>query len=497
MKDKQGDTLARQNAVLVCGDVSDDFLIRTDKAVYRGGESVKLTALSGTGAPIFVDFIQDGKERVSLLSATIDVRDGQGSLTLDLPPDVSGTLEMCAYRLGQPQQRGPAQGVVTLDNSGLAVRKSRVVYVQPASDLKITANLDQKEYRPGGKASLNLKLTDSKDRPVPGAISLAAVDEAVFAVLPQAPGKEKSYFTLEQKLLQPIQAIYPWSPERRPGPDGEARDQFEQALFAATARNVAVPAAPQPPRGRRGVRVEMAPAMPPDGAESPSSAFASKAHSLQVQSYQEKVQEMNRLRNQRLDWVTVGWLGLLALTLLNGYIALWCFVSTSTLLKIHLGAAIVLVPASMLFLCILAGLIPAQMAAKSAAVAERDMAVAAEARAMQMDGLPGALPPMAPGGGGFNGMEDGRGAANRPGEAPAPRVRKEFPETLLVEAAAHHQRPGRIAAPAGRPGRQHHHLAAFRQRHLQGGATGRDPDGAEGLPVVLCRAGPARLPDPQ
>src|SRR5205807_1022893 len=97
------------------------------KAVYRGGESVKLTALSGV-QPVFVDFIQDGKERVSLLSATIDMSNGRGDLTLDLPADVSGTLELCAYRLNA---------------SGLALRKSRVVYVQPASDLKITANLNQ------------------------------------------------------------------------------------------------------------------------------------------------------------------------------------------------------------------------------------------------------------------------------------------------------------------------------------------------------------------
>ena len=92
--------------------------------------------------------------------------------------------------------------------------------------------LDRKEYRPGERAKLSFTLTDKQDRPVPGAISLAAVDEAVFSVLSQTPGMERAFFTLEQELLKPVYTIYPWSPEAAFNATPEERENFENALFS-------------------------------------------------------------------------------------------------------------------------------------------------------------------------------------------------------------------------------------------------------------------------
>src|SRR5207247_787339 len=44
---------------LACGFAVDDFLLRTDKAVYRGGDMVHLTALGGGVQPVFVDILKD------------------------------------------------------------------------------------------------------------------------------------------------------------------------------------------------------------------------------------------------------------------------------------------------------------------------------------------------------------------------------------------------------------------------------------------------------
>ncbi|HEY2249911.1 MAG TPA: alpha-2-macroglobulin family protein, partial [Planctomycetaceae bacterium] len=93
------------------------------------------------------------------------------------------------------------------------------------------------EYRPGERARLQLRLSGRDGKPVPGAISLAAVDEAVFSVLDHKPGMELSFFTLEQELLKPVLAAYAWTPGALPEVPAERRVRFEQALFARAARD--------------------------------------------------------------------------------------------------------------------------------------------------------------------------------------------------------------------------------------------------------------------
>ncbi|MFQ5493777.1 MAG: alpha-2-macroglobulin family protein [Phycisphaerae bacterium] len=212
--------VGRRHINLKCGTNSADFLFRTDKAVYNGGETIHLLALGGGRRPVFIDFIKDGQ---TILTEAVDLVDGKGEYQFDLPPDVFGTLELVAYRFGQ---------------AGLPVRKTRVLYVRQANPLTIESKLDLDAYRPGGTAKLTLTLTDGEGRPTPGAVSLAAVDEAVFGVLDQAPGLERRFFMLEQELLEPIYAIYPWSPDLTTSLTANERISLEQALFtrASNAR---------------------------------------------------------------------------------------------------------------------------------------------------------------------------------------------------------------------------------------------------------------------
>ena len=199
-------------------DPVDDFLVRTDKATYAGGETLELTTLGNAGRePVFLDFIKDGQ---TMLTDVVPMTNGRGYCHIDLPADLFGTIELCAYRFSA---------------NGLPVRKRRVLYVSQANDLRIDVAQDRPEYRPGDKARLQFRLTGPSGKPIPGAISLAAVDEAVFSVLEQKPGIERQFFTLEQELLKPVLAAYPWSPDSLSDLAPERRIQFEQAIFARGA----------------------------------------------------------------------------------------------------------------------------------------------------------------------------------------------------------------------------------------------------------------------
>lgn len=206
--------------VLRCGTDSDDFIVRTDKAVYKGGDSMDVVALGGGREPVFIDLIASGQ---TIATEAMPMADGRGEHRFTLPPNLSGPIRLCAYRYNA---------------KGWPVRQSRVVYVQPANGLSVEAQLDRDEYRPGDRVRLSLRLTDSAGRPLPGAVSLAAVDEAVFSVIPQRPGIEQTFFALDSELLAPVYAIYPWSPRVADMLKPENRDGFERALFAAASERL-------------------------------------------------------------------------------------------------------------------------------------------------------------------------------------------------------------------------------------------------------------------
>jgi uncharacterized protein YfaS (alpha-2-macroglobulin family) len=209
----------RREVTLRCGQPAVDFIFRTDRAVYQAGQTMQIVVLGGGREPVFLDLFKDGQ---TVLTEVIPVDGGRGHFQFDLPADLCGTLDLCAYRYAA---------------QGLPVRKSRAIYVRAADDLRLRTELDRQAYRPGAQAKLRFTLTDNRGRPAPGALSLSAVDEAVFAVLPERPGLERAFFTLEQELLRPIYAIYDWSPDDASSAAAPAeRVEFEQALFSRTAQ---------------------------------------------------------------------------------------------------------------------------------------------------------------------------------------------------------------------------------------------------------------------
>jgi len=215
-RDAEGRTGSRE-VTLPCGAAEEDFLLRTDKAVYEGSERMRVTVLGRGKDVVFIDFLKD---RQTLWTERVALTEGQGECALDLPPDLFGVVELCSYSFGASER---------------PVSKTRAVYVRQPRQITIQAEADRKEYRPGQTARLTLQLRDREGKAAPGALSLAAVDEAVFSVPGQAPPNKAAFSPDETRLLQPVHALYPWSPTAAPpGPLDQWR-RFEQALFARTA----------------------------------------------------------------------------------------------------------------------------------------------------------------------------------------------------------------------------------------------------------------------
>ncbi len=180
------------------GSRSETLLLRTDRAIYKAGETATVTLLSADRVGrVFLDLIKD---RRTMLQQTIDVADGKGELAFDLPPEIFGTLELHAYRI-------MTDGNITGD--------ARIIQVNRADDLHVSAQFDKDSYRPGEKAFLTFLVTRANGDPTQAALGLAGVDEAVFALSEMRPGLERVYFLLQEEILKPryeIHAQLPLSP---------------------------------------------------------------------------------------------------------------------------------------------------------------------------------------------------------------------------------------------------------------------------------------------
>jgi hypothetical protein len=184
-KDKQGNVA--QAVAEVSGDpFGDNVILRLNKAIYQGGDSLVADIRTSAGLPtVYLDIVKGGQ---TLLTRWLDVTDGKAHHKLDLPPDVFGTLEVHAYQ--------------TL-RSGEIIRDSRAVYVNPRQELKIAVKADKDVHQPGENGRIHFQVTDGKGNPTVAALGVIIVDEAVYALQEMQPGLEKVYFTLQEELLKP------------------------------------------------------------------------------------------------------------------------------------------------------------------------------------------------------------------------------------------------------------------------------------------------------
>ncbi len=189
--DAKGAT-ARTTVSLNSEPLGENVLLRLDKAVYKPGEAVKVDVRSSAGLPtVYLDVVRSGQ---TVLTQWLDVKDGKAEYSLDLPQSLFGTLEIHAYQMLA---------------GGEVIRDGRVVYVQPANDLKIDVKADRDVYLPGADGKITFRVTDADGKPAAAALGVLVVDEAVYALQEMQPGLEKVYFTLQEELLKPqAQVLY-------------------------------------------------------------------------------------------------------------------------------------------------------------------------------------------------------------------------------------------------------------------------------------------------
>ena len=219
-KDKEGNSVATRIA-LESRSGDDQVLLRTERAAYRAGDTVRLKVFSTEArGTAYVDVVKDGQ---TILTRDLDIHDGQAEVAITATPEMAGTLDCSAYIFS-----GNAQPIAD----------HRLVFVQPANELKIEAGADATEYKPGSEARIRFRVTNSRGQGVRAALGLQIVDEAVFALAERQPGFAKVFFYLEQEVMKPRYEIHSIGMPEVAEPGGklqeEQRDLAARALFSAT-----------------------------------------------------------------------------------------------------------------------------------------------------------------------------------------------------------------------------------------------------------------------
>jgi uncharacterized protein YfaS (alpha-2-macroglobulin family) len=200
---------------------SDQILLRAERAVYRAGDRIALKVFSTRQAgSAYLDVLREGQ---TLLTRDVDLVNGQGELTLTATPAMAGTLDLNAYAIG---------------SNARPVADHRLVFVQPADELRVEATADAGSYKPGDDARVHFRVTNSRGEGVQAALGVQVVDEAVFALAEKQPGFAKVFFYLEQEAMKPRYEIHsiglPEIVQTVPLAQADRRDRAARALFAAT-----------------------------------------------------------------------------------------------------------------------------------------------------------------------------------------------------------------------------------------------------------------------
>jgi len=219
-KDKEGNH-ASSTVALQARDGQDQILLRTEHAVYHSGDRIELKVFSTQkrGAA-YVDIVKEGQ---TMMTRDLDIENGRAELTLVATPEMAGTLDFNAYLFGRDAR---------------PVGDHRLVFVQPADELKIEATTDAPVYKPGTDARIRFRVTNAQGQGVSAALGLQVVDEAVFALAEKQPGFAKVFFYLEQEMMKPRYEIHSIGMPEIVEPQEESRagqrDLAARALFSAT-----------------------------------------------------------------------------------------------------------------------------------------------------------------------------------------------------------------------------------------------------------------------
>jgi hypothetical protein len=210
--------------------LGESLLLRTDKAVYHAGETLNVKILSSIDSDtFFLDIMKNGQ---TVMTKILSAFNGKAEMAIDLTDDLCGTLKINAYAFTTNIETYHYRADRT------AVMDSRVVHIKRANRLRVDTSFDKSVYQPGETAKLNITITDSNEIPTPAALSLAAVDEAVFYICENHPGFMEQFFLADKELLNSVyQIAFAFSPAKVLS--GEDRYQnLARVLFSCEAQDI-------------------------------------------------------------------------------------------------------------------------------------------------------------------------------------------------------------------------------------------------------------------
>jgi len=198
LRDRPGERITQQ----VCLPLAPRgaVLLRPRRSIVEPGEPVRVEAISmargrfNSGRLVYLDVVKAGQ---TLATYTRPLRRGRAAFEFRPDPALFGLLELRGYRLLR---------------SGARVGTSRMIYVEHPGRLVIKATADRASYRPGQRARVTFKVTDSRTgEGVEAALGVHAVDAAVAALGGLKLSAPKVFFTLAS------QANDDGGPEVQPG----------------------------------------------------------------------------------------------------------------------------------------------------------------------------------------------------------------------------------------------------------------------------------------
>lgn len=199
--------------------------VRTAQALYTVGDTLTVEVdLVGASDAIYVDAIREGQ--TVFTERLVPDAMGRATVDIELAPEHVGTMQIDAYYLAQ----------------GSSIRRDNaIVYVQDAGGLKIDVSTDREVYAPAEEARLRFSVVDGEGNGAATALGIQIVDEAVFSLMEFRPGLEKVYFLIEQALAEPryqigVPALSTLA--ARPDAAEDSTTQGEAAMLFAAASGV-------------------------------------------------------------------------------------------------------------------------------------------------------------------------------------------------------------------------------------------------------------------
>jgi uncharacterized protein YfaS (alpha-2-macroglobulin family) len=193
---------------------AEHVLVRTDKSIYKIGETVSVEILTSSEETVaYVDWISEGQ---AVDMRTLAIEDGVARFAMPADSNLIGGNRIEAY---------------VVDVNGNVARAGRSVVIKNEGALDISLDTDKNVYAPGEPAALTFTVVDDQGAPAVAALGVQIVDEAVFGLIDARPGLLKTYFEIEDAFATPDYEIK--------GPVAS----FESLLFAESGDEDEVQAA--------------------------------------------------------------------------------------------------------------------------------------------------------------------------------------------------------------------------------------------------------------